>query len=228
MYVLGIDTSTMTGGAAVVEDGKLIGEYVLNIRTTHSERLLPAIERLLNDSCLTLHDMEGIAVVTGPGSFTGIRIGVATAKGFAYALQKKLVGVTTLEAFARQFRSFPGIVVPMIDSRRSEVYAQAFQEGEAIGEPWNEHIDKVLEWCRLQGQPCMIVGDGALAYQEKIEQGLPEAVIPPPEFALLRPAAVAGLGWAKLQAGEGRDPFAVNPVYLRKTEAEIKWMEKSN
>ena len=101
----------------MVRDGVLLGEYVLNIRTTHSERLLPAIERLLHDAGVTLRDMDAIAVVTGPGSFTGIRIGVATAKGFAYALQKRLIGVTALEAFARQFL-LSRIVVPMIDSRR--------------------------------------------------------------------------------------------------------------
>ncbi len=227
MYVLGIDTSTMTGGAAVVQNGRLLGEYVLNIRTTHSERLLPAVERLLHDAGLALAEMDGIAVVTGPGSFTGIRIGVATAKGFAYALQKKIVGVTTLEAFARQFLAFPGIVVPMIDSRRSEVYAQAFRAGKPLTEPWNEHLSHVLEWCRSQTEPCLLVGDGSLTYQEQIKQGFPEAVFPSPEFALLRPSAVAALGWAKLQAGEGSHPFAVNPVYLRKTEAEIKWMAKN-
>ena len=225
MYVLGIDTSTMTGGAAVVRDGVLLGEYVLNIRTTHSERLLPAIERLLHDAGVTLRDMDAIAVVTGPGSFTGIRIGVATAKGFAYALQKRLIGVTALEAFARQFLTFPGIVVPMIDSRRSEVYAQAFRAGKAVTEPWNAHIQNVIEWCKTQSQPCLLVGDGAMQYRDQVD--MPGAVFPPPEFALLRPAAVAGLGWMKLQAGEWHDAFAVNHVYLRRTEAEMKWMAKN-
>lgn len=226
MYVLGIDTSTMTGGAALVEDGNLLGEYVLSIRTTHSERLLPAVERLLEDAGVAVKDLEAVAVTVGPGSFTGIRIGVATAKGFAYALQKKLIGVSTLEAFACQFQAFPGIVVPMIDSRRSEVYAQAFHGGASLAGPWAEPLQNVLDWCRSQAQPCLIVGDGSLTYRDQIKQGLPKAVFPPPEFALLRPAAVAGLGWEKLQAGEWADPFTVNPVYLRKTEAELKWMEK--
>lgn len=227
MYVLGIDTSTMTGGAAVVKDGQLVGEYVLNIRTTHSERLLPAIERLLKDAGLSLEEIDGIAVAVGPGSFTGIRIGVATAKGFAYALNKKLVGVTALEAFGRQFQAFPGVVVAMIDSRRSEVYAQAFSGGNPLAEPQNCHIDEVLQWCRSQAQPCLLVGDGAIAYREQIAAGLPEAVFPPQEFALLRPAVVAALGWEKLKEGQHSDVFAVNPVYLRKTEAEIKWMARN-
>jgi len=224
LYVLGIDTSTMTGGAAVVRDGQLVGEYVLNIRTTHSERLLPAIERLLQDAGLSLEEMDGLAVVVGPGSFTGIRIGVATAKGFAYALNRKLVGLTALEALGRQFQAFPGIVVPMIDSRRTEVYAQAFLGGKPLAAPHNSHLDEVLRWCRSQEQPCLMVGDGAIAYREYIAAGLPEAVFPPPEFALLRPAAVAALGWERLKEGQYSDAFAVNPVYLRKTEAEIKWM----
>lgn len=226
MYVLGIDTSTMTGGAAIVKDGQLVGEYVLNIRTTHSERLLPAIERLLHDADLSLADMDGIAVATGPGSFTGIRIGVATAKGFAYSLEKEIVGVTALEAFGRQFQEFPGIVIPLIDARRSEVYAQAFRAGESIVEPWNKHISEVLEWCAAQDELCLMVGDGASVHQELIKGSLPKAVFPPQELSLLRPAAVAGLGWKRLREGLGSDPFQVNPVYLRKTEAEMKWMAK--
>ncbi|NLJ80868.1 MAG: tRNA (adenosine(37)-N6)-threonylcarbamoyltransferase complex dimerization subunit type 1 TsaB, partial [Firmicutes bacterium] len=111
MIVLGIDTSTLTGGVALLRSGHLLGESVLNIRTTHSERLLPALEKLLADAEVETGDLDGVAVVTGPGSFTGLRIGVATAKGLAYALGCSVAGVTTLEAYGWQFKFFPGIVM---------------------------------------------------------------------------------------------------------------------
>src|SRR5690625_4937869 len=96
--ILGIDSSTMTGGDALINQQGLVSEYVLNIRTTHSERLLPAVDQILINADVRLQELQGIAVIIGPGSFTGLRIGVATAQGFAYSLQKPLVGITTLEA----------------------------------------------------------------------------------------------------------------------------------
>jgi tRNA threonylcarbamoyladenosine biosynthesis protein TsaB len=226
VYVLGIDTSTMTGGAALVRTGTLVGEYVLNIRTTHSERLLPAIKQLLDDGNISLEDIDGIAVVTGPGSFTGIRIGVATAKGFAYSLGQDIVGVTTLEAYGWQFKFFPGIVMPLIDARRNRVYAQGFVNGEPVSEGENTSLLHVLEWCKAQENPCLMVGDGAFAYRSQIEEKLPSAVFPPGELGLLRPSAAASLGHARLSAGIKDDLFELNPSYMRKTEAEMKWNGK--
>ena len=135
MYVLGIDTSTMTGGVALLRDDELVGESVLNIRTTHSERLLPALEGLLGQGGLDVKQLGLLSVVTGPGSFTGLRIGVATAKGLSYALGIPTVGVTTLEAYGWQFRFFPGVVLALVDARRENVFWQAFRVGMALNEP---------------------------------------------------------------------------------------------
>ena len=144
MYVLGIDTSTMTGGAALLKGEELVGESILNIRTTHSERLIPALDELLGHARVQLQDVGLISVVTGPGSFTGLRIGLATAKGFGYALGIPLAGVTTLEAFGWQFQVFPGIVVALIDARRRSAFWQAFQGGEGLTEPGHGSLEDVL------------------------------------------------------------------------------------
>ncbi len=226
MYVLGIDTSTLTGGVALLEDGKLVGESVLNIRTTHSERLLPALEALLDQAGLVVQDLNGIAVVTGPGSFTGLRIGVATAKGLAYALDHSLVGTTTLEAYGWQFQYFPGDVISLIDARREQVYWQVFRDGQALNQPEHGPLTDVYTYCGGVNQACLFVGDGALAYAERILEHVPDAVFPPAALALLRPSAVAHLGYIRLLQGEISDAFELNPTYMRKTEAELKWQEK--
>lgn len=223
MIVLGLDTSTMTGGAALVSEHGLIGEYVLNIRTTHSERLLPAIARLLTDADLNLADLGGIAVVTGPGSFTGLRIGVATAKGFAYARGIPLVGVTLFQSFAWQHTHFPGLVCPLVDARRGEVYAQLFEGNEPISEPWNKSVQEVVALCALQGQKVLFVGDGAQSYASAIREKMPTAVFPSVESINLYVSSVASLGRQRIVAGAEDDPLLLAPFYLRKSEAELKW-----
>ncbi len=225
MYVLGIDTSTLIGGVALLKAGELVGEIVLNIRTTHSERLLPAVENLLAAAEVDLGSVGATAAVVGPGSFTGIRIGVATAKGFAYALGHPLVGVTTLEAYGWQFKSFSGIVVPLLDARRGLVYAQAFSRAESLTEPGIKPLAEVLEWCQREKTPCLFVGDGAYNYKEEIKKTVELQALPPPAFGLLRPAAAAGLGYERLLRGERGDAFSLNPIYMRQTEAERKWQE---
>lgn len=227
MLTLGIDTSTMTGGAALVGAQGLVAEFVLNIRSTHSERLLPAIETLLNDAQLALADIDAFAVATGPGSFTGLRIGMATAKGLAYATGRPLLGVTVLDALARQFAASQSIVIPLIDARRQEVYAQPFRGGQALCEPWNVPLATVLQWCQSRQEPVLFCGDGAVLYEEHIRQTLPAAILPPAEQRLLRSSAVAGLGRERLLRGEQHDVMSLVPFYMRKSEAEIQWDAKT-
>lgn len=224
MYVLGIDTSTMTGGVALLKGEELVGESVLNIRTTHSERLLPALERLLADGGISVDELNLLSVVTGPGSFTGLRIGVATAKGLSYALKIPAVGVTTLEGYGWQFKYFPGLVIALVDARREHVFWQAFQGGAAVNEPSYDSLQAVLKWCRDSGKPeeqHLFVGDGAIQYAEQIQSSVPAAL------SLLRPSSVAHLGRQKFLVGEQSDAFTLNPTYMRQTEAERRWKEQA-
>lgn len=227
MYILGIDTSTMTGGAALLRGEELVGESILNIRTTHSERLIPALDELLGHARVKLQEIGLISAVTGPGSFTGLRIGLATAKGLGYALGIPLVGVTTLEAFGWQFKIFPGIVVPLIDARRRSAFWQAFQGGEALTEPGHADLDQVLAWCAARPDAhFLFVGDGAVNYRQEIEAGLNAASFAPAALSLLRPSAAAHRGYLRFLNGEASDAFALNPTYMRLTEAERKWQDR--
>lgn len=228
MYVLGIDTSTMTGGVALLSKEELIGESLLNIRTTHSERLLPALEELMSHAGVKLKEVGLISVVTGPGSFTGLRIGMATAKGFAFALGTPLMGVTTLEAYGWQFKFFPGIVVSLVDARRKTAFWQAFANGRALTEPGHGSLEDILTWCgEKQEEQLLFVGDGAINYAQEIRDALPRAIFPEASQSLLRPSATAHLGYARYLAGEVHDAFSLNPTYMRQTEAERKWQERA-
>ena len=222
MYVLGIDTSTMTGGVALLKDDELVGESILNIRTTHSERLLPALERLLADGGIEAKELDLLSVVTGPGSFTGLRIGVATAKGLSYALGIPSVGVTTLEGYGWQFSFFPGIVLALVDARRENVFWQAFKEGVAVSDPSYGSLQDVLAWCQSSKgieKPFLFVGDGAVNYTDQIGA----SPVVPAAQSLLRPSTIAHMGYVRFMAGEQSDAFTLNPTYMRQTEAERKW-----
>jgi tRNA threonylcarbamoyladenosine biosynthesis protein TsaB len=210
----------MTGGVALLRDDELVGESVLNIRTTHSERLLPALEGLLGQGGLDVKQLGLLSVVTGPGSFTGLRIGVATAKGLSYALGIPTVGVTTLEAYGWQFRFFPGVVLALVDARRENVFWQAFREGMALNEPSCDALSHVLTWSEGLGQELLFVGDGAISHGAK----LPSRVRP--SQSLLRPSAAADLGYTRFLQGAAQDAFTLNPTYMRQTEAERKWQKQ--
>lgn len=221
MIVLGIDTSTNTGGAALVTEDALIGEYVLNVETNHSDRLLPVVQRVLADAQIEIKDVAGIAVVSGPGSFTGLRIGVAIAKGLAYALKKPLIGVTAFEALAWQHSQFAGVVCPIIDARRNQVFTQAFQNQQAITEPINCDIDQLIAWTGQQTHPILFTGDGVHLFKEQLSQ-VESAVFPQRETILLRPSSVASFGLNQLAKGISDHPFELVPFYMRKSSAEYQ------
>ncbi len=222
MIILGVDTSANMGGAAIVSGQGLVAEYLLRIHNGHSERIIPAVERVLSDSGLNLADMTAFAVVTGPGSFTGIRVGLATGKGFAYSLDKPIIPVTAMEALAWQFRGYPHLIYPIIDARRREVFTQPFLGGKPVKAALNCKISDLVAELASYSEPILFVGQGALDYREHLAQ-LPQAVFPAAEQAGLRPSSVAGLGLHLLQQGMEQNWYQVLPFYMRKSSAEYQF-----
>ena len=222
MKILGIDTSTPIGSIALIDGDNLVAEHTLNIVQAHSSRLMPAIDTVLKWSDITADDLDGCAVGIGPGSFTGIRIGVATIKSLCYALDKPIVGVSTLEAVAYNLRWTNGIICPLLDARRSEVYGAIFEGGTE----WQRHsedlclsLDAFLDRLDTHISPdraINFVGDGLLTYGDAIRERLGEkACFADAIFNVPRGATIAYLGVQCLQHGEGDSYWTLVPNYVR-------------
>jgi len=224
MLVLGVETSTMQGGAALVGDDGLCSEFTLNVEATHSERLLPTIDRMLRDAGVGLDALSGLAVSIGPGSFTGLRIGLSTVKGLAYATGLPVVSVPTLEALACTVTFARQQICPVLDARKQEVYAALFrcERGELVRLMEDAALPPEA-LCGKIHRPTIFLGDGLAVYGELFRRLLGERLlVPPPPGRGARPAWVAELGRQRLLRGE-RDPIdALVPRYLRPCEAEVR------
>lgn len=229
MKILSIETSTMLGGVAVMDQEEgLIAETRLNVKTTHSERLMSVVHQTLSQSELSLEDIDVFSVAAGPGSFTGLRIGLSTVKGLSYATGKPFVTVPTLEAFAWNFAHCPYPVCLMLDARKSEVYAAVFKWEHAgfarVVEEMSIRPEDLLR--QLQG-PVLFAGEGVTLYKDVIAELMGErAVVASPEKMVPSPANVALLGMEKALRGEFTDASQAVPFYIRKSEAEVKWQGK--
>src|SRR5438876_6200983 len=162
MRVLAVETSTLAGGAALLDGGLVVGEYTLDISLTHSERLMGTIDRLLTDAGWTVHDLEGLAVSVGPGSFTGLRIGLSTVKGLALALTIPIAAVPTLDAMAAAlpFAELP--VCPVIDARKGEVYASLYRwDDDGMRREWDYLAVPPKTLAARLIEPVVLVGDAA-------------------------------------------------------------------
>ncbi len=214
----------MQGGVALLSEQGLRSEYLLNVRATHTERLLPLIDRALRDAGMTLSQVEGVAVAVGPGSFTGLRIGLSTAKGLAVAASKPLVGVPTLEAMAWTLPFCAHPICPILDARKGEVYCALFRhEGHRLLRLMDDAAlapDSLVS--RIQA-PTVFLGDGLTAYGDLLKGRLKDLALFPP-FAQRggRAAAVAELGRLRLVQGHPDDISELAPRYLRPSEAELK------
>lgn len=229
MKVLAIETSTMTGGAAVMDDAQgIIMEVIFNVKTGHSERLMKEIDYCLREAGISISDMNAFAVSIGPGSFTGLRIGLSTIKGFSYATGLPVVAVPTLEAFSWNFPMSPYPVCPLLDARKKEVYAGVFLwSGDGFERALPETSIKIKELTVLlkDYEKVMFAGEGALLYRNEILETLNDrAMFAPPHLNVPLPSATAYLGMRKALKGEFKDPIALSPLYLRKAEAELKLM----
>jgi tRNA threonylcarbamoyladenosine biosynthesis protein TsaB len=230
MLVLGIDTATQIASVGITRDGEVLAEESLHeracgLRLNHTETLLPLIGRVLAQAGVTLPEIAGIGVSIGPGSFTGLRIALGTAKGFAYAMGQKVVGVPTLGALARTVSEGEGLVCPLLDARKGEIYAALFRRA-YNGQLVQLLADQVLLPQQFLGQitePCLFVGDGATAYRELIQHtcGALAEILP---FTTHHPrgAIIARMAWERLQVGGADDLQSLVPVYVRTPEAVVK------
>jgi tRNA threonylcarbamoyladenosine biosynthesis protein TsaB len=224
MLVLGIETSTTQGGVAIIDADRVLCEAVLNVEVTHSERLLPAIDRALGEARVSLEALGGIAVSIGPGSFTGLRIGLSTAKGLAYATGIPVVGVSTLEAMAWALPAARWQICPVLDARKQEVYAALFRhESAALRRITEDAAMSPEALCRLVRNPTLFLGDGVAGYGAFFRERLGERMLLPPVASRgARPACVAELGRERLLSGQRDLLESLVPRYLRPSEAEFR------
>ena len=230
MYILGIETTCALASAALTEDGRLLREEVWQGPMTHLQHLLPLIDRVLKQEALQLSDLGAIAVSRGPGSFTGIRIGMATAKALAQVRNIPVVPVPTLFAMAWANRRQEAVICPVLDARRNQVYGAAYRfSGKEAKERLKEgayDLEQVLSAVSQEETVCFL-GDGLERYGSRIEEALGErAVFLPEEERLQRAAAVSEIGFFMYQRGLGENYVTAMPEYLRSSEAERNLLAK--
>jgi len=223
MKVLGIETATRAGGAAIVDGSGLVGEIFDKEGPTHSRRLLPAIDRLLADAGWRPRDIDLVAVSVGPGSFTGLRIGLAAAKGFVMASGAEIIGVSTLDAFAHLVAkaSYGLPILPVIDARKSEVFTARFDaRGKRESEDENISPEALAE--KVRGRKAVLAGDGARLYGDILMAELDSSSLrADPRFDDPRPCAVAEMGLILHEKGARCDLATLAPVYVRAPDAVI-------
>jgi tRNA threonylcarbamoyladenosine biosynthesis protein TsaB len=223
--LLAVDTATEICGIALAVDGRIQAELMLNRGITHTQSVLSAIDAVLAITGLTTGDLDAYAVTRGPGSFTGLRIGISTIKGLAFATEKPMVGISTLAVLAHQAPGSADLICPMLDARRNEVYWSLYRrEPDGIKAIMAERVGPATEVVDAIQAPCQFIGNGVPTYRSMLRKSLTA----PAQWGdsavnSLRPAVLAGQAWQQLQEGKTDDPRTFEPVYLRKSDAELHW-----
>lgn len=227
MLILALDTSTLVSSVAVINDKKLLSELTLQTKLTHSEMLLPHIKQVLELTKLQKQEIEAIAVSIGPGSFTGLRIGLATAKSMAYALGIPVIGVPTLAALAYQYPVDGIYIAPVLDAQKGNAYVGLYtwQDGvlQEIHAPGVENFDKILEKAQTLEKKVVFVGETAVKNNDKIKSAGKNIMPAMLHTIMPRAACVALLGQSMLAAGAKTDVMRLEPFYIRRSEAEELW-----
>ncbi|MFC1528650.1 tRNA (adenosine(37)-N6)-threonylcarbamoyltransferase complex dimerization subunit type 1 TsaB [Candidatus Latescibacterota bacterium] len=225
MNILGIETATERLSTALIKDGTF-HERHNDSRLSHCELLTGFISELVTEAGITMNDIEGIAVSLGPGSFTGLRIGISTAMGLAYGLGLKAVGVNTLMGLAWNSAPPGTLVCPLIDAKRSEVYTAIYRTGNDIPDvvikPAAVPVAKLADMLRLQGEPITVTGPAAGQFRKTLEETAGASLsFVPSEMAQPSAVSIALVGSAMFNRNRGVTPSALKPVYLRRSDAEI-------
>lgn len=224
MIILAIDTTSHAASIALINEERLIGEYTSNAKLSHLQKLIPMIEDLLEKCELSIEDVQGIAVSEGPGSFTGIRIGISTAKALAQVKNIPIVNVPTLEAMAYNVPYYSGIVCPILDARRQQVYSGAYQwennRCKEIVKPSAYAIEELIEQIKDYNN-ILFLGDGVSTYKTHIVEKLGQKAKFADSYIKYQKASSVGqLSIQLFKEGKQKPYYDIKPNYLRKSEAE--------
>lgn len=226
MLVLAIDSATPVAGVALLSEERLIKEVFVNHRQTHSQTLMLLVDQVLKEAEVGLCDLDALAVSRGPGSFTGLRIGLATAKGLAMGSGKPLVGVPTLDALAYNAVLFKGVICPVLDARKQEVYTALYRSDGITMERMSEYCacspQALVQDIERRGiKQLVMLGEGWQRYDEFFTGTLgPVLNRPPLNLSLARASSIGILALKRLARGEVDDTLGLAPVYIRMSEAE--------
>lgn len=231
MKILAIDSSGLVASVAIVTEEDVIAEYTFNYKKTHSLTLMPMIEEMVQRLELDLSEIDAIAIAAGPGSFTGLRIGASTAKGLAFALKKPIIGISTVEALGYNLYHTDGLICPIMDARRDQVYTGVY---EFVAEEYRTIIaEEAIEVATLAeqlnelGRSVIFLGDGVSVYKEKLA-GLLEVPhsFAPTHLSKQRAGAVGTLGIEYYKQDKYVDGKDFEPIYLRLSQAERERNER--
>lgn len=224
MLLLAFETSAKAASVALTDGEKLLAESYQNTGLTHSQTLMSMAEALIKSCGYTPQDIQAVAVAAGPGSFTGVRIGVAAAKGFAWGRQLPCYGVSTLEAMALQLGVWQGYVLPVMDARRQQVYTALFhvKEGKVqrLCDDRAISLEELGEEIKNLSEPVFLVGDGSVLCYNTLSSTVPGLVLPPEHRMHQRAAGVALAAGIQIASGVPGDGAALEPNYLRLSQAE--------
>ena len=231
MNILALETSAKAASCALLSDGVLVAEFFTNAGLTHSETIMQMVENMMDCAKRDLRSVDVFAAATGPGSFTGLRIGISAVKGMSLALDKPCCPVSTLEALSFNIAAFNGVAVPLMDARREQVYTALFRNDDGavtrLSDDGAVSIDEVCEMLKDFKEPVMLVGDGAMLYHAELSGKLQNVRLAPKALLHQRAASVAYLAQKELERGRGT--FATDdlaPVYLRLSQAERELLKK--
>lgn len=231
MKILGLDSSGIVASVAIVEDDVLIAEYTVNYKKTHSQTLLPMLDEIAKMTELDLNSIDAIVVAAGPGSFTGLRIGSATAKGLGLALKKPLIAIPTVEGLAYNLYDISGLICPIMDARRKQVYTGIYRftdhQLKVVEDQMAVPMETVIEKLNQYGEAVTFLGDGVSVFRELIAEKM---TVPysfaPAHVNKQRAAAVAALGEIYYRQGKTETAMEHVPDYLRVSQAERERAER--
>lgn len=240
MIILAIDSSSKVATVALMKDNKLLGEITLNDKKEHSVILMTIIDQLLKLNNLTIGDIDGYVVSKGPGSFTGLRIGMATIKGLSFGSNKPYVSISSLDALALSVSNFDGIICPIMDALRNSVYTSLYKghstlaNSENISEPMTLEklldysaldIDELIEMLKSKNEKVIFIGDGVDKYKNYLIENCPNCYFPPNHLNLVRASSLGEIGSILIKEGNVDDPNSI-PFYLKKPQAEREYEQR--
>ncbi len=230
MKILSLDSATESATAAIIEDNKLLGEITFNYKKQHSVIMMPMIDKLLINTNLSILDIDGFVVSKGPGSFTGLRIGMATIKGLVQATKKPFISISSLDALANNLIVEDCIICPIIDALRGNVYTNFYKRNNnellALDNPQLLSIEQLINKLKGFNKKVYFVGDGTYKFKSTLIENLININFAPSHLNIVKASALGEIGLNLLKDGKEDNVFSSSPIYLRLSQAEREYEEK--